>query len=188
MSRPRSNDKRNAILAAATRVIASQGLGAATATIAHEANVANGSLFTYFETKTELLNQLDVELKTEMVRAALQGMPESAALREQFWSVWSNWMRWAMSNPEKRRALAHLTVADAITPETRARGHQAMLRIGELLERTRAEGPMRDVPMAFVLEIMNSLADATIDFMERDPANAETHCQVGFEALWRAVT
>ena len=35
--------------------------------------------------------------------------------------------------------------------------------------------------------MMNSLADATIDFMIHDPANANKHCKVGFDALWRAI-
>lgn len=187
MSRPKSDDKRNAIIAAATRVIASQGLDATTAKIAQEAGVANGTLFTYFETKTELLNQLYAELKTEMARATLQDMPENVAIREQLWSAWSNGIRWVVSNPEKQRTLAHLTVSDAITPETRAKGFQAMARIGVLLERMRAKGPMKDVPMAFMFEIMNALSDATTKFIASDSANAEKHCRAGFEALWRAV-
>ena len=74
MPRPRSDDKRAAIMSAATRVIAAQGLGAATATIAREAGVSNGSLFTYFDTKADLLNQLYLELKTDMAAAALFGV------------------------------------------------------------------------------------------------------------------
>ena len=58
MARPRSDEKRSAIMSAAIHVIASQGLGAATATIAKEAGVSNGSLFTYFQTKADLFNQL----------------------------------------------------------------------------------------------------------------------------------
>ncbi|MGA3213836.1 MAG: TetR family transcriptional regulator, partial [Terriglobales bacterium] len=54
MARPRSEDKRNAPMAAATRVIVIHGLRAPTALIAQEAGVFNGSLFTYFETKTDL--------------------------------------------------------------------------------------------------------------------------------------
>ena len=63
MARPRNEDRRNAILSAATRVIASQGLGAPTAGIAKEAGVSNGSLFVYFDTKATLLNELYVALK-----------------------------------------------------------------------------------------------------------------------------
>jgi len=187
LARPKSDDKRNAILAAATRVIVTHGLSAATAMIAHEAGVSNGSLFTYFETKADLFNQLYLDLKADMASAALNGLPQDAEIREQFFRLWTNWVHWAVSNPEKRRALAQLVVSDQITPESRTAGHQTMARFGELLQQARAHGPMRDVPMAFVTAIMSSLAEATMDFMVLDPAGADRHCQEGFNVLWRAV-
>lgn len=187
MARPKSQDKRNAIMAAATRVIVTHGLSAPTALIAQEAGVSNGSLFTYFETKTELFNNLYLELKAGMASAALEGLPEKAKLRQRFFHIWSNWMGWAVSNPEKRRVLAQLGVSDEITPASRVAGYKTMARIAELMEQSRANGPMRDAPMAFVAVIMNSLAEATMDFMVQDPRNAKKHCKVGFDALWRAI-
>jgi AcrR family transcriptional regulator len=187
MARPRSDDKRNAIIAAATRVIVTHGLSAPTAIIAKEAGVSNGSLFTYFKTKANLFNELYLELKAEMASEALEGFPEGAELRDQIFHIWTNWMGWAVSNPEKRRALEQLGVSDEITPASRASGHKTMARIGELLERSRANGPLRKAPMAFVVALMNSLAEATMDFMVQDPTNAKKHCKVGFDALWRVV-
>jgi AcrR family transcriptional regulator len=187
MARPRSEDKRNAILGAATRVIVAHGLSAPTAMIAQEAGVANGSLFTYFETKADLFNELYLELKSTMASEALEGLPARAELRDQVFHIWSNWMGWAVSNPDKRRAMAQLGVSDEITPQTRAAAHQTMATIGQLLERTRANGPMREAPMGFVVAIMNSLADATMDFMVQDPSNAEKHLKLGFDALWRVL-
>jgi len=187
MARPRSEDKRNALIAAATRVIVTHGLSAPTALIAHEAGVSNGSLFTYFETKADLLNHLYVELKTGQASAALEGLPVGAELREQVFHIWSHWMDWAVSNPEKRRTLAQLDVSGEITPESRAAAHQTMAGIAALLERSRANGSMRNAPMTFVAAIMNALAEATMDAISRDPANAEKHCTVGFDALWRVI-
>jgi len=46
---------------------------------------------------------------------------------------------------------------------------------------------MRDVPLGFLVALMSALADATIDFVIRDPANADSHCAAAFEALWRMV-
>jgi len=187
MARPRSEEKRNALTAAATRVIVTHGLSAPTALIAHEAGVANGSLFTYFETKADLLNHLYVDLKTGQASAALEGLPVGAELRAQVFHLWSQWMDWAVSNPEKRRALAQLDVSDEITPASRAAAHQTMAGIADLLERSRANGPLRDAPLGFVVAIMNALAEATMDAIIRDPANAEQRCTVGFEALWRVI-
>jgi len=168
-------------------VIVTHGLSAPTALIAHEAGVANGSLFTYFETKADLLNHLYVDLKTGQASAALEGLPVGAELRAQVFHLWSQWMDWAVSNPEKRRALAQLDVSDEITPASRAAAHQTMAGIADLLERSRANGPLRDAPLGFVVALMNALAEATMDAIIRDPANAEQRCTVGFEALWRVI-
>jgi AcrR family transcriptional regulator len=172
---------------AAIRVIAVQGLSAPTMKIAEEAHVANGSLFTYFVTKTDLFNQLYLELKAGMVSASLDRLPAGAELRNRMFHVWSNWMEWAVSNPEKRRALLQLGVSDEITPETRIAGHEIMMGIAALMQQMRASGPMRNAPMPFVASIMNALAEATMDFMIQDPANAKKHCKTGFDALWRAI-
>jgi AcrR family transcriptional regulator len=187
VARPRSDEKRSAIMSAATRVFASQGLGAATATIAKAAGVSNGSLFTYFETKADLLNQLYLELKAEMAAAALDGVPSENGIREQMQHMWSHWSRWAASCPEKRRTLALLGVSDDITAQSREAGHLTMAGVAELLERSREHGPMRDAPLGFVVALMNAMADATIDFMIQDPANADRHGAAAFDALWRMV-
>jgi AcrR family transcriptional regulator len=187
MPRPRSDKKRSAILEAATRVIVTQGLSAPTMVIAKEAGVANGSLFTYFETKTDLFNQLYLELKMEMASGAIN-LPVEAEVREQFSQLWKKWMNWAISNPEKRRAIAQLSVSDEITPENRAAGHKIMAPVADLLERARAHGPMRKVSMGFLVALMNSVADATMDFMTQDPPNAKKHSKEGFDALWRMLT
>jgi AcrR family transcriptional regulator len=188
MPRPRSDDKRTALLAAATRVIVTQGLSAPTMGIAKEAGVANGSLFTYFETKADLFNQLYLDLKREMAVAAMKGVSEHVELQKEFFHIWRNWMDWAVRYPEKRKALAQLSVSDEITPATREAGHKTMAALAELLERLRASGPMRNVSRTFVGALVNSVAEATMDHMVQDPANAKKHCRAGFDALWRMVT
>ncbi|WP_158816313.1 TetR/AcrR family transcriptional regulator [Methylocapsa sp. S129] len=187
MARPKSGDKRDAIIAAAIRVIAAQGLSAPTALIAKEAGVSNGSLFTYFETKADLMNRLYVALKMEMGAAALDGIPTESDIREQALHMWSHWLRWATACPEKRRTLAHLGVSDDITPESHQTGRQTMAGIAKLVERSRENGPMRDAPLGFVVALMSAMADATIDFMLHDPAQAEKHGAAAFDALWRMV-
>jgi AcrR family transcriptional regulator len=187
MPRPRSDEKRIALLEAATRIIVTQGLSAPTAGIAKEAGVPNGSLFTYFKTKTDLLNQLYLELKGEMAATALKGLPARSEPRKQFFRVWQNWTNWAVTFPEKRQALAQLSVSGEITVQSRAAGHKMMADLAELVDRSRATGPMRKAPLGFVLAIMNSVAEATMDYMTHDAPNAKKHCKEGFDALWRMV-
>lgn len=187
MARPKSADKQRAILSAAFRIIASQGLGAATAVIAKEAGVSNGSLFTYFAGKADLLNRLYVELKMEMAAVALDGLPADGEVHDHLLHLWVQWLRWATTCPQKRRTLAQLDVSDEITPESRQTARQTMAGIATLLQRSCEQGPLRDAPLEFVVALMSALADTTIDFMLRDPVHADQHRQSGFEALWRMV-
>ena len=81
-------------------------------------------------------------------------------------------MNWAIANPDKRRALAQLSVSDEITPETRAAVHKMMAPVAELLERARAHGPMQKVPKGFLVALMNSVAEATMDFIDQEGLRA----------------
>jgi AcrR family transcriptional regulator len=187
MPRPRSEVRRTAILTAAARVIAVQGLAAPTATIAREAGVSNGSLFAYFDTKAALLNELYVTLKTEMAVAATGGLPAEREPREQVRHMWTQWLRWATANPGKRRALAQLDVADDITAESHRTASSAFSGIADLLERSRANGPMQDAPLGFVLLLTTAIADATVDAIIREPAEAEARSSEAFDAIWRVL-
>jgi AcrR family transcriptional regulator len=187
MARPRSDDKQEAILEAAIRVIASQGLGAPTATIAKQAGVANGSLFTYFETKADLWNALYIALKSEMAAAALDGLSPSADPKAALRHLWSGWLAWATQRPDRRRALALLGTSDEITDLSRRAGNAVMAPIAELIARCGAEGPMRSVDTGFVAALMNATAEATIDFVLSDPKNASRYSRDGFNALWRII-
>ena len=172
-------------MTAATWAIAAEGLGVPTAMIAKRAGIANGSLFNYFPTKADLLNQLYLDLKAEMAHAALDALPTSEGVREQMLHMWSHWVDWATCCPEKRRTLAHLDVSTDITPASRKAAGEMMAGIAHVLERSRRTGPLREAPLALVVALLSALADATIDFMIAHPADADAHRQAAFEAVWR---
>jgi AcrR family transcriptional regulator len=188
MARPRSDERRIAILDAATSVIATHGLtSAATSAIAKEAGVSNGSLFVYFDSKADLLNELYALLKFEMGQAAFANSPELASPREQLHHMWVQWLTWATSNPDKRRTLAQLEVADDITPETQRLVRDAQRDMAALLERCRENGPLAAGPIGFVLVIIGGIADATMDLLIRSPSANSDRSEAAFEAVWRVL-
>ena len=187
MARPLSQKRRAAILNAATNVVAAHGTGASTAAIAKQAGVSNGSLFVYFPTKAELLNALYVDLKIEMGTAAVTGLDVGAEPREQVLHMWTQWVRWATRASEKRRALAQLEVAEDITVQSRERASAAFAGVADLLERARADGPAADTSLAFLLTLINAIADAAIDAILADPADAAGLDRAAFDAIWRVL-
>ena len=187
MARPRSEDRRNSILSAATRVVATDGLGATTSAIAKEAGVSNGSLFVYFDTKSILLNELYVSLKTEMGATAMDGLPADSDPQDQVRHLWDRWLRWATTHPDKRRALAQLDVSDDITTKSRQAARSEFGGIADLLDRSRQNGPVRLTPLPFLLELMSAMADVTVDAILRQPDHADEYSDTAFAALWRVL-
>jgi AcrR family transcriptional regulator len=187
MARPKSEDKRNAILAAATEVIALQGDSAPTAKIARMAGVAEGSLFTYFANKDELLNQLYLTLKNDMGAMMLADYPAGGSRRERFHHVWHRYVSWGAKRPQQRKAMAMLGISERVSAATKLAGMQAFGDIQALVAECMAGGPLQDRPSAFAAAVLGTLADTTMDFMARFPAEAGQYQASGFEACWHAI-
>jgi AcrR family transcriptional regulator len=187
MARAKSEDKRNAILSAATTVFAERGLGAATAAISHAAGVAEGTLFTYFKTKDELVNALYREIKLELADAMMSDFPRRASVRDRFQHVWDRYVHWGITNPVQHKALQQIMVWDGLTEESRRAGITPFLEIEKVAQAAVAEHVFLDRPLDFIAAAMNALAETTIEFMRRSPAAADTYRASGFEMLWAAI-
>ena len=187
MARARNPAHRHDLLVAATRVFDEYGLGASTASIAKEAGVSTGTLFVYFDTKSDLVNELYVELKSEMARIATDALPSGTTPREQLRHMWDRWIAWSTTQPQKRRALAHLGVAGDLTDESRAAVGQAYADIAPRVRTIVEAGPLRDAPLAFALGLMSSITDATIDDLIQNPDPDGSRSTLAFDAMWRAL-
>jgi AcrR family transcriptional regulator len=188
MARPRSEEKRNAILEAAMDLVAEQGLGAATAEIAKRAQVPHGSVFTYFPTKAELFNALYVELKTDLSETIMAAMPSDETTRDQLRHLWVSWTDWGVSHPSRRRVLAQLAVSDLITDISRKAAGDVAGRAVDVVMRASAQGALKGAPVAYVGALVETMVGATIDFMIRERGHAHAMRDAGFEALWKALT
>src|SRR6202158_603828 len=123
MARPKSEDKRNAILNAATRLFAERGLTAApTSEISKQAGVAEGTLFTYFETKDDLINALYREIKLELADAMMSDFPRKKKVGTKLRHVWDRYVNWGIANPNQRRVLKQIQVWGGLTEESKKAG------------------------------------------------------------------
>ena len=187
MARPRSEDKRNAILAAAIEVIAEQGLAAPTSRIAKVAGVAEGTLFTYFDSKDELFNALYTQLKAEMRSTMLGAYPALGSAQDKIRYVWQQYVSWGVAHPHKRQALGRLMVSDSLTAQSRAAGMEGFQGFNTMLADSINSGLLRQQPPEFVGALLGSMAETTMDFMLREPAKAADYAEAGFTALWNAI-
>ncbi|EIX9372771.1 TetR/AcrR family transcriptional regulator [Klebsiella pneumoniae] len=161
MARPKSEDKKQALLEAATAAFAQSGIAASTSAIARSAGVAEGTLFRYFATKDELLNELYLAIKLRLVRTMIAGLdPDEKRPKENARNIWNSYIDWGVRNPMELNEMCQLSVKEIFLSEAyRAFGDALFL----------------------------SLAETTIEFASHDPQRAREIIALGFEAMWHAL-
>ena len=190
MARPKSEDKRNAILDAATRLFAERGLTAApTSEISKQAGVAEGTLFTYFKTKDDLINALYREIKLELADAMMSDFPRKKNVRTRLRHVWDRYVKWGVANPEQRKVLAQLQVSEVLTKESRDAGSAPFVEFQTMI-RNAIDGRVfrNDLPVELISKSLAALVEATIDLTVSNPSKAKPYRDSGFQMFWAGIT
>jgi AcrR family transcriptional regulator len=187
MARLKSEDKRNAILAAATDVFAERGLAAPTAAISVAAAVAEGTLFTYFKTKDELVNALYRGIKLELADAMMSGFPRKASVRHRLQHVWNRYVEWGIANETQHKVLKQMMVWEGLTDASKAAGSAPFVEIETMATDAVAQRLVKDLPQAFIGATMSALAETAIELARQDPKRAGEYRIYGFEMLWAGI-
>ena len=189
MARPKSEDKRNAILDAATRVFAERGLTAApTSEISKQAGVAEGTLFTYFKTKEDLINALYREIKLELADAMMSGFPRKKNVRSRLRHVWDSYVNWGVTNAEQRKVLAQLQVSEMLSKESIEAGSAPFVEMQNMIRTAIEQHILRtDLPIELISKMLGALAEATMDLIVLKPVMANKYRNGGFELYWAGI-
>ena len=188
-ARPRNGvaDKRAALLDAALELFARDGLQAVpTSAIARRAGVAKGTLFVYFETKEQLLNELYLEVAAQYVRTIRAGFDPVVAQEARLRPFWFAFARWYLEHGAAATFMLQCEVSSVLTPETQARKVEMEAEIAKTffpaLVESVAGSPLRYVGYALIagpiqvlaqmrdkgeIEITNELLEQTFARVER---------------------
>ncbi|AQZ51609.1 TetR/AcrR family transcriptional regulator [Martelella mediterranea] len=185
MARPLSEEKRQALLDAAAELVASLGTGASTAKIARAAGVSEGTLFTYFPTKDDLLNQLFVAIETDLTETMLAPYPADVSDRERLCMVWNRLIDWGLAHATARKALRQLKVSGRVTAESRNRCHAMQRDARTMVEACLAGHAAPDRIGFYIDTILFDLADISINAITARPEESATIRQAGFDLFWK---
>src|SRR5258707_9090580 len=169
MAKPKSEDKRNAILSAATQVFAERGLGAPTAAITSAAGIAEGSLFTYFKTKDQLINALYRELKLELADAMMSGFPRKQSVRHRLEHVWNGYVQWGIANPDQQKVLKQIQVWGGLTQESKQAGSAPFNEMQRMTEDAVTQRIYKDLPQTLIGGALVAIAELTMEFKGAEP-------------------
>ncbi|WP_343274175.1 TetR/AcrR family transcriptional regulator [Klebsiella pneumoniae] len=177
MARPKSEDKKQALLEAATAAFAQSGIAASTSAIARSAGVAEGTLFRYFATKDELLNELYLAIKLRLVRTMIAGLdPDEKRPKENARNIWNSYIDWGVRNPMEHKAIRRMALSERITDETRRQVKESFPELNEMCQLSVKEIFLSEAYRAFGDALFLSLAETTIEFASHDPQRAREIC------------
>jgi AcrR family transcriptional regulator len=182
MSRPRSEEKRLALLNAAAETVGAHGLGAPTSLIARKAEVAEGTLFRYFPTKDDLLNELYAHLNQRIYDAISKDFPAGAPLETRVRAVWNSYIDWGLANRAANEALTQLAVSCVLTPSVRA---EAEAMFSGLVPGLSEADLFKAQPPHFADAVFGALAKITMDFASYEASRIEAYKASGFAIIWR---
>jgi AcrR family transcriptional regulator len=190
VARPKSEDKRNAILDAATRLFAERGLTAApTSEISKLAGVAEGTLFTYFKTKDDLINALYRDIKLELADAMMSDFPRKKNVRTRLRHVWDRYVNWGIASPKQRKVLAQLQVSEVLTKESKEGGSAPFVEFQIMIRDAIEQRVFRnDLPVELISKSLAALVEATIDLTVSNPSKANQYRDSGFQMFWAGIT
>jgi AcrR family transcriptional regulator len=188
MARPLSPEKRNALLVSAAQAVAEQGVLATTASIARRAGVAEGTLFTYFESKEALFQELYLHLKRSLADTIMPDFPAQSDYKQRLEHLFQRYVSWGVANPEGRSALSRLVASGQVLEATRTQGMEFFEGVAQMMDDAVREKVLAKAPVEFLYSIIEHIADTTIEYVEKHPKDAQRHRQLGFRAAWRATT
>ena len=187
MARPLSEEKREAILDAATEAVAAMGTSAPTSKIAKAAGVAEGTLFTYFATKDDLLNALYLSIKSDMRRAVADDALSFDDPHASFRRIWDGMIDWNVDHGAQSKAMRQLAVSDLITDESRQAGSAAFREIEALFAAVISKSALKEEGIAFVGSFLQTLAETTAQFITQQPERRDHYKHLGFTMFWNAI-
>jgi hypothetical protein len=169
VARPKSEDKKQALLEAATAAFAQSGIAASTSAIARSAGVAEGRCFAICH-QGRLLNELYLTIKADLVQTMIAGLdPNETRPKENTRNIWNSYIDWGVRNPMEHKAIRRMALSERITDETRNRVQEMFPELNELCQRSVKPVFQSDEYRAFGDALFLSLAETTIEFASHDP-------------------
>ncbi|MGE5777403.1 MAG: TetR/AcrR family transcriptional regulator [Chloroflexota bacterium] len=190
MVRKPAPDKRENFMNAALKLFVANGVqNTSTAAIAKEAGTASGTLFLYFPTKQDLINELLLKIAREQSEYMKTLLDPSLSVRDIFFTIWSGSIRWLLENIDyyeyNQQVRDTELVKEAVAQET----GKYFSFYYEAIQRGLKEGKVKSYPVDLIggflyqdiVAIMNLLR------IQSSPRKQEEIIQIGFDIFWDGI-
>ncbi len=120
------NNVQKAVFEATLRLISQKELQATSMSlISKESGISTGSIYYYFQSKEEIVNELYLAVVKDCTKAVLKDFHTEAPIRTRFEQAWEHLIHISMENPESFQFMEQYSFSSYIESETRKKAAEA---------------------------------------------------------------
>lgn len=190
MVRKPSPEKRAQFLDAALRLFVRHGVQqTSTAAIAAEAGTAAGTLFLYFPTKQDLVNELTLEIGRKQSEYINGLLSPSLKARETFLTIWEGSLRWFQDNLDAYKFFQQVRHSKLVDETIVRESEKFFAYYFHAIQKGFSEGCLKPVPVELIGEMLSQDLVATLNLVERQPdqAKQKEYIRTGFAVFWDGI-
>lgn len=184
-----SMNKRDLILEAALKLFIEQGIpNTSTAAISKEAGVATGTLFLYFKTKNELIDQLYINSKMKLAARLAGNFVGGNNIKDNLQQLWMHAIEWALENYKAFRFIHLYKSSTLISDMSKAEAATASQFVIDLLQDGIRKGELIKADIDLVLTIVDNQLAATINYLFlKQTKNRRKIILLAFDLMWGGI-
>jgi AcrR family transcriptional regulator len=182
-------DKREKIKLSAIKLFSTKGFQAtSTTSITSHAQVGTGTLFLYFNSKEQMINQIYLEVKDEIATYLLSMLSEQKTTRSKFKRLWECMINWATENPDKFLFVQQFNNSPFINNLTREEAVGAFRFLFQIIEEGEKQDILKPIDPEFLYAFIHGHIFSTINYLRHNPFKLQVVTEFSFEMIWKAMS
>jgi AcrR family transcriptional regulator len=182
-------NRKELIFTTARKVIVQNGLfDASIGKIAKEANIPVGSVYTYYSSKEELINDIFVSTKQEMGQYIFKPISKIVSEKEELKIYWERAVEYGLKNQEKFLFAEQFSNSPLIKINNKEEVKQNFERVFLLLQNGINKGQLKDIDLFLLHNIIYTNIVGTIKyFAQTDTKITRKLYEQLFECCWDSI-
>ena len=180
--------KKEQIIVKAMELFVDQGFeNTPTSQISKESNVATGTLFHHFKTKEDLINEIYIFIKKDLLRDIAETIGKDDSVKNVLNKFWSFYIKWAFENKTEYAYILKFNNSGYVTEKTIDVVIQEFSFYEDVVNKGINENIFRSIPSKLIWKIYGNIGESIIDYIYESGNYDKDLADEGFEMFWNAV-